>query len=106
VQVSNWWSTWDDVAFDLSLKAVTYHPVIPHLTAQSGSPNAARISVETPPASIWQLQSCDNLSSANWQLMQTFTNSAGAAQSFQDTGQNNRPAPTAIRSRFYRLVPF
>jgi len=30
VLVSNYWSTWDDVAFDVSLKAVPYYPAVPH----------------------------------------------------------------------------
>jgi hypothetical protein len=105
VQLSNWWSTWDDVAFDISLKAVSYHPIIPHLTMQSGSVNGMRVLAEAPTGSIWQLQSCDEISRTNWQVMQIFTNNTGAFQSFMDTGQNNRPAPAAARSRFYRLVP-
>src|SRR5207253_2087999 len=35
VLVSNYWSSWDDVAFDVSLKAVQYHPVTPRLTVQT-----------------------------------------------------------------------
>ena len=33
-------SGWDDVAFDVSLRAVLYHPVVPRLTAQSAPPGA------------------------------------------------------------------
>jgi hypothetical protein len=106
VLVSNYWSTWDDVAFDVSLKAIPYHPVLPRMAAQKVAQANPTLSVETPAGSIWQLQSSDSLSPAHWQPMQTFTNNAGGLQSFIDTGQNGRLPPAAVRSRFYRLVPF
>jgi hypothetical protein len=105
VKLSNGWaSDWDDVAFDISLRAVAYHPVIPRLALQSAPPNATQLSVETPAGSIWQIQSCDT--STNWQTMLTFTNTTGGTQVFQDTGQNGRPLPGNTKSRFYRLVPW
>ena len=106
VMVTNYWSSWDDVAFDISLKAVPYHPIVPKLVFQRVPPGSPGLSVETPTGSIWQLQSSDSLSGAHWQPMQTFTNNAGGVQSFIDTGQNGRLAPTAVHSRFYRLVPY
>ena len=83
VLLSNQWSTWDDIAFDVSLKAVPIHPIIPRLTM-----NAARFSVEASSGTIWQIQSCDDLRTGTWQLMQAFTNNTGGVQTFQDTGQN------------------
>ena len=107
VKVGNTWaSDWDDVAFDVSLRAVPYHPVVPRLTAQSAFSSVPRLSVETPTGSIWQIQSCDGLPPVNWQVMQTFTNTVGGVQTFQDTGQNGRGLPINVRSRFYRLAPF
>jgi hypothetical protein len=107
VKVGNTWaSDWDNVAFDVSLRAVLYHPLVPRLTAQSAPPGAPRLSVETPAGSIWQIQSSDGLSPLNWQVMLTFTNTAGGMQTFQDTGQNGRVPPMNVRSRFYRLAPF
>jgi len=38
--------------------------------------------------------------------MQTFTNTAGGVQTFQDTGQNGRVPPMNVPNRFYRLAPF
>jgi hypothetical protein len=107
VKLSNGWaSDWDDVAFDVSLRAVQYHPVVPRLAIQSAPPNATQLSVETPTGTIWQLQSCDNSCATNWQTMQTFTNTTGGTQVFQDTGQNGRTHPMNTKSRYYRLVPW
>jgi hypothetical protein len=107
VKVGNTWaSDWDDVAFDISLRAVLYHPVVPRLTAQFAPLGASRLLVETPAGSIWQIQSTDRLSLVTWQVMETFTNTAGGVQTFQDTGQNGRVPPMNVPNRFYRLVPF
>jgi len=106
VIVSNYWSSWDDIAFDVSLKAVTYSPATPRLTLKFPTPGLPQVSVETPAGTIWQLQSSDSLTPAKWQTMQTVTNVAGATQIIQDLGQNNRLLPTATKNRFYRLVPY
>lgn len=107
VKLGNTWaSDWDDVAFDISLRAVLYHPLVPRLTAQFTPPDSLRLSVETPAGSIWQIQSSDSLSPVNWQVMQTFTNTAGGVLTFQDTGQNGRVPPMNVPNRFYRLAPF
>jgi hypothetical protein len=105
VLVSNYWSTWDDVAFDVSLKAIPYHPAVPHLTLQRTNSAVPTLSVEAPIGTIWQLQSRDSLS-ANWQFVQLFTNATGAVQYLQDSGQNGRLSPSIASSRFYRLVPW
>jgi hypothetical protein len=106
VMVSNYWSSWDDVAFDVSLKAVLYHPVAPRLSVQSAQAGFVRLSVEAAPGGIWQIQSSDAMTGANWHLMQTFTNTTGGSQTFQDTGQNGRGPPAGASCRLYRLVPF
>lgn len=107
VKVGNTWAAdWDNVAFDVSLRAMLYHPAVPRLTAQRAPSGAPRLSAETPAGSIWQIQSSDSLSAINWQVMLTFTNTTGSVQSFQDTGQNGRLPPSNVRSRFYRLAPF
>jgi hypothetical protein len=104
VQLGNYWSDFDNVAFDLSLKAVRHQPgLAPYLGWQSAGQHA--LSVTAPPG-IWQLQSCDSLATDAWQVMQTFTNAAAVTQVISDTGQNGRPLPAEVRSRFYRLVPF
>jgi hypothetical protein len=106
VQVGNTWaSDWDDVAFDVSLKAVFSNPHAPRLSVQRTQPNGTQVQVETP-IGIWQIQSCDGMPAINWQVMQTFTNSVGGVQTFPDTGQNGRLPPASVSGRFYRLVPF
>jgi hypothetical protein len=106
VQLNNSWADWDDVAFDLSLKAVTYHPTKPRLSVSFPTPLTPRISVETPAGTIWQLQSSDTFPPTSWQPMQTVTNLLGGIQTFLDTGQNGRLVPSVAKSRYYRLVPF
>jgi hypothetical protein len=105
VQVGNYWSDFDNVAFDVSLKAVSHHDASSlRLVMQSAQPPL--LSVTTPPGTLWQLQSCDALGTNDWQVMQVFTNTGTAPQVFSDTGQNGRPAPATVRSRVYRLLPF
>jgi hypothetical protein len=104
--VGNWWSDYDDVAFDLRLQAVPYHPATPRLNLQGAGLGGTFLAADTPQATIWQLQSCDALDTANWQLVQTFTNFGGGVQVIADTGQNGRPPPAGVRARFYRLAPY
>ncbi len=106
VQLGNYWSDYDDIAFDVCLKAVIYNPVLPRLSFQYAGGTAPNIAVATPPKSLWRLQSSDQTARTGWQLMQAFTNSAGGWQAFQDTGQNGRCLPEQATSRVYRLIPF
>src|SRR6185503_10447081 len=66
VLLRNYWSTWDDVAFDISLKAVIYQPPTARLDLRiaAGLPS---ISITAPVGTIWQIQSCDSLVSPVWQ---------------------------------------
>jgi len=106
IQLSNYWSDYDDIAFDVSLKAVMYHPVLPKASLAMSGSNAPSVSVETPPGMVCQIQSCDNMRTNVWQTMQVFTNSAGGVKTYQDTGQNGRAAPGSVSSRYYRVVQF
>ncbi|HZR18336.1 MAG TPA: hypothetical protein VFE51_13670, partial [Verrucomicrobiae bacterium] len=105
VQIGNTWSDYDDVAFDVCLKAVASHPIVPRLNLKSG-PGAISLSAETPVGSIWQLQSCDALPQSSWELVETFTNLTGASRTVVDTGQNGRLPPAKVPTRVYRLIPF
>ena len=104
--VSNYWSSWDDVAFDLSLKAVFYQPSPIYCQLNIGAGGLPMVSVNAPAGTIWQIQSCDNLAPPVWQTMQVVTNLTGDLQLFPDTGQNGRISPLLTRSRYYRLAPF
>jgi hypothetical protein len=105
-QLSNTWGTdYDDIAFDLRLQAVFTATTDQHLKVQYAAGGNPTLIAETPIGTYWQLQSRDGIA-ANWQFMQAFTNTTGLPQAFFDTGQNGRALPSAVRSRFYRLVPF
>jgi hypothetical protein len=97
VQIGNTWSDYDDVAFDVSLKAVTYRAFVPNLAVRR-SADATELVADTPLGTIWQLQSCDTLSELNWRNLQSFTNTAGALQTIA--------APATGSQAFYRLVPY
>jgi len=105
VLVTNQWSSWDDVAFDVSLKAVIYHPTTPKLSLKYLLGLNPTITVDSPTGTLWQVQSSDSLSSPNWQTMQMVTNIVGAPQTLLDVGQNGRLAPLAAKTRYYRLMP-
>lgn len=106
VQLGNCWSDYDDIAFDISLKAITCDSGLGRLNFQFTSGNNPIVTAVTALNSVWSLESSDQAPGAGWQLMQTFTNSTGGTQSFQDTGQNGRRAPGQTASRVYRLIPF
>jgi hypothetical protein len=104
VQLGNYWSDFDAVAFDVSLTAVRHTPTVtPHLQWQSAGQHALSVNA---PVGIWNIESSDSLATNVWQVMQSFTNATGGTQVISDTGQNGRPLPSTVRSRFYRLVPF
>jgi hypothetical protein len=97
--------TWDDVAFDVSLRAIAHAPAR-RLTLASVQPAGIQLAADTPPGTIWQLQSCDDLGGAAWQLMEQFTNNLPVPRWFLDTGQNGRLIPSQTKARFYRLAPY
>ncbi len=100
---------YDDVAFDLDLKVMP--GVTPNIGAQilSATPDATGVNllVQAPQNSVWAVQSQDNVSESQpWQLVQSFTNGNSTTITIRDTGQNGRPPPQSIPSRFYRVIPY
>jgi hypothetical protein len=117
VTLSNTFSSWDDVAFDVSLKTVTRatdqttlsisSPTTPDTGGGTGaiiSPPQMGLTVTVPVGTIWRVESADALS-APWQLMDVITNSSAGSVSIQDYGQNGRLPSSAVPSRFYRMIP-
>src|SRR5439155_24726091 len=111
VVVNNVWQpSWDDVAFDLSLKAITYAPVGPRITAINREPGLPQtgpeinLGLSAPANSIWRIESSDSLSS-DWQLVDVVTSNSTRATWLRDTGQNGRLPLNEISMRFYRLIP-
>jgi hypothetical protein len=120
VALKNVWATdWDDIAFDLDLKAVTstaaQSPDV-EISAQvlqgggganGGPPNLfpqISLNISAPPNTVWRLESADTLTGP-WQLVESVSNTVGGVFSVIDTGQNGRSATSAATQRFYRLVP-
>jgi hypothetical protein len=102
VQIGNSWSDYDNVAFDVCLKAVPYHPAAPRVSIQGSVSTPALLSIQAPPMTIWQLQSSDSVTNGNWQLVQVFTNTIGTTQISQTPSSSpDRPA-----HKFYRLLPY
>jgi hypothetical protein len=120
VALKNVWATdWDDIAFDMDLKAVTsaalQNPsldISTQLLQSGGTVNGAgtslvpqiSLNISAPLNTVWRVESADNLAGP-WQLVQVVSNTIGGVLSVIDTGQNGRLVPSAVAARFYRLVP-
>lgn len=102
---NTWASDFDDVAFDVSLKAVNFKPVYPKFGTLAKDSSGVRLGINVPPGSIWQIQSADAFGSAQWQTLGYLTNTAQGPQSIYDTGQNGRKHPSQAPTRTYRLQP-
>jgi hypothetical protein len=111
VALNNVWQPgWDDVAFDLNLKATFGAPDEPRtitIAQGSGLPQGTQqinLNSSIPPNSVWRVESTDSLSPAAWQLVDVITNNSPGARFVRDTGQNGRLPPDQTPVRFYRLI--
>jgi hypothetical protein len=120
VALHNVWAVdYDDIAFDMNLKAVTGTPeanpslnISTQLIQAGAGANGGgslltpqiNLSVSVPPNTVWRIESAESLAGP-WQLMEVITNTLAAPLSIVDTGQNGRLPPSAVPARFYRLVP-
>jgi hypothetical protein len=111
VVLNNVWQSWDDVAFDLRLQAMSYAPITAAFHSINSDPGllsqlpGVDLEVSVPPNSIWRLESTDSLSAPNWQLMEILSNRPDEPFWLRDTGQGGRVPPLLLPRRFYRLVP-
>jgi hypothetical protein len=107
--------TWDDVAFDISLKTTTRVrsqagltisnlPTSPGAAAGALNPPYIGLNVTVPPNTVWTLESADRLGNA-WQLVDVISNLTSGSIQLPDLGQNGRQPPSASATRYYRLVP-
>ncbi len=102
VQLNNTWdASWDNVAFDLALKAVPSGATARMQSLLRNGGNVA-LQISAVLGSSLRIESCDSLGSS-WQLMETVPNVGTNSFSVNDTGQNGRPAPSAAPVRFYRV---
>ncbi|MBI2947459.1 MAG: VCBS repeat-containing protein [Verrucomicrobia bacterium] len=116
--------TWDDVAFDISLKAIISGATATPAPAPAPEPTPTKprikpgkrksslpqsvpefdLEIFIPANSVWRVESTDTLFPANWQLVDVVTNNAAGPLLFRDIGQNGRMVPSQTSTRFYRLV--
>lgn len=108
--------SWDDVAFDVSLKTITRsstqtslsisRPTPPNPSGGIGGipPPQIGLTLTVPVGTIWRIESTENLT-APWQLMDIATNISGDAILIQDYGQNGRLPSSAVSNRLYRMMP-
>jgi hypothetical protein len=120
VALKNVWAVdWDDIAFDLDLKAVTgsvandpYLDISTQPLLGSGAANGGNglttpqinLNISVAPNTIWRVESADSLAGP-WQLVDVVSNTLSSILSVVDTGQNGRLPPFSVPARFYRLVP-
>jgi len=120
VALKNVWATdWDDIAFDLDLKAVVAAAVAdPNLSISTqliqgtGGANGGvtplvpqiSLNISVPPNTVWRVESSESVSGP-WQLVSVVTNTLSGLVTVVDTGQNGRLAPSQVPNRFYRLIP-
>lgn len=106
-----WQPSWDDVAFDLNLKAITQAPPAEarfNAINLESSPLQAveeiNLQVMFPAQGVWRVESTDSLSPPYWRLVDQVTNNLPGVLSLRDTGQNGRLPPRQSSARFYRLI--
>ncbi|HEY1171578.1 MAG TPA: VCBS repeat-containing protein [Verrucomicrobiae bacterium] len=112
VMLNNVWSSWDDVAFDLRLQAMSYAPTtasFDNIIWKTGLIDqllGVELEMIVPPKSVWRLESSDSLSSPNWQLMEVINDRPEGSFTVRDIGQGGRVPPLLAPRRFYRLSPY
>ncbi|MDQ6630305.1 MAG: FG-GAP-like repeat-containing protein, partial [Verrucomicrobiota bacterium] len=101
---NTWQWDWDNIAFDVSLKAV---PAAVSARFQSirYQPAGVDLQISAPVGSSVRVESRDSLT-APWQAMQTLDNISTSSIWIFDFGQNGRTPPSAASQRFYRIVSF
>ncbi len=107
VILHNTYTSWDDVAFDLSMQ-VTAAPAAsqkPRVNSVVNNGTAMTLGVTAPVGTIWQVQSSDT-SPMTWQFMDVLTITSTGVNYIRDVGQNGRLAPQLVSHRFYRVVPY
>jgi len=99
-------SDWDDVAFDVGLKAIPAETAQTRITSIERRADSVVLGIDAPAGTIWQVQSCDTLPATQWQTFGTFYKTTNGAYYITDTGQGGRSLPSATPLRFYRAIPF
>jgi len=102
VQFNNTWQpTWDDVAFDVSLKVIPTTASATgagHIVSIRPAANGINLTVDVPAGSIWSIQYNDAFPNPNWTSLLTFTNVTGGTMTITDTSARHP-------ERMYQLRP-
>jgi hypothetical protein len=101
---NTWQPDWDNVAFDVSMRALPGAAIVETPRFVSIAPNAngtMTLTLSGPANTSWVLESLD--ASRGWQTVQTLTFNPTGTAIVTDSGQNGRPLPSATSSRIYRL---
>jgi hypothetical protein len=105
VQLQNYFEQgWDDLSFDVALKANFYGDYAPKINSVQRSGNNAIVNMSSGAGNIMRLESTDKLQDL-WKFVDSITNLGGQNISIIDFGQNGRPLPSAVTNRFYRVTP-
>lgn len=105
VQLQNYFEQgWDDLSFDVALKANFYGDYGPKINSVQRSGNNAIVNMSSGAGNIMRLESTDKLQDL-WKFVDSITNLGGQNISIIDFGQNGRPLPSAVTNRFYRVTP-
>jgi hypothetical protein len=105
IGLQNQWQSWDDVAFDINLKAVPYTPAQAAFKSIHRQAGAIALELAVPAKTNWRIESTDDLATPDWRLMQLVTGDSSGTLNVIDIGQNGRLAPPLVKTRFYRMVP-
>ena len=110
VMLNNTWrEEWDDVSFDLSLRAIAgsgaeAEPEV-RINQLRVEPNGAMtLELSASEGSVWRLESADETSPLQWRMVETVIFNGAGVIYVTDSGQNARPFPGAVNARLYRLV--
>jgi hypothetical protein len=103
---NTWQPDWDNVAFDISLKAIpaklAAKSIIQNVIRQSDG--SVLVNLQGSPGTSWTLQSSEATAPWSWSTVDRFTFPASGIFLIVDSGQNGRGAPGEFKARYYRLI--
>jgi hypothetical protein len=103
-----WASDWDNVAFDLSLKAVPLAALTDGMAQFSSiQPNpdgSVTLFVTGAVGTTWTVQSSDNARAGSWRDVGSVVIGSSTGTALVDGGQNGQAPFNTSSNRFYRLT--
>jgi hypothetical protein len=101
---NTWQSTWDNIAFDLSLEAIsTAVPSAARISAIRYNAANVELEISATLGTSWRVES-STTPAGPWQLVQTLNSIASSPVWITDSGQNLLGRISGTPARFYRLV--